>query len=90
MRLLFAVLASAVLIAWGGYWASRFFEARGVAEARMLELQALTARGQVSPTLEAQVNAGLEQSHEALMWALGAPALLLISGFALLWAMSRR
>jgi hypothetical protein len=75
---------------WAAFWGSRFFEARGEAEAAMDRLQPLLVAGFNDPALAAQVEAALERSHEALAFALGGPAAVLVILFAGLWFAGRR
>ena len=89
-RILFATIVFASLGFWISHWASRFFQARAVAEDRMLELQTLMSRGFFSPELQAQVDAALGQSHQALGLAFGGPLLAIFGFFAALWLFGRR
>jgi hypothetical protein len=84
--LLLLVLAGA----WSAFWGSRFFEARGEAEAAMDRLQPLLAAGFSDPALAAQVEAALERSHEALAFAVGGPVAVAMMLFAGLWFAGRR
>ena len=89
-RLLVALALLAAAATWAGYWANRFFAARGEAEAAMERLQPLLAAGLADPALAARVEAGLAQSHRALAFALGGPLVLLLGLFGVLWLAGRR
>jgi hypothetical protein len=93
MSRLRSLLAAAALFAvagvWAAYWGSRFFEARGRAEGAMEKLQPLIAAGLSDPALAAQVDGALADSHRALTFALGGPALMLAALFAALWLLAR-
>jgi hypothetical protein len=89
-RILTATIIFAALALWVNHWASRFFEARSVAEDRMFQLQTLMSRGYFSPQLQAQVDDALEQSHRALGFAFGGPLLLIFAFFAALWLLGMR
>jgi hypothetical protein len=71
--------------AWAAYWADIFFAARGEAEAAMQRLQPLLPAGLSDPALAARVDAGIAESHRALLFALSGPLLLLLGAFAALW-----
>jgi hypothetical protein len=85
-----ALLLLAAALAWAGYWASRFFAARGKAEAAMDRLQPLLIRGFPDPELSAAVDSALAESHRALAFALAGPVLILLGLFAALWLLARR
>lgn len=89
-RILFTGIIFACVGLWVSHWASRFFEARAVAEARMFELQTLMSRGYFSPELQAQVDTALGQSHRALGFAFAGPLLLIAGFFAAVWLIGGR
>ncbi|HZG07402.1 MAG TPA: hypothetical protein VEZ70_00305 [Allosphingosinicella sp.] len=89
-RLLLAFALFAAAAGWAGFWANRFFQARGEAEAAMDRLQPLLAAGLSDPASAAPVETALALSHLALAFALGGPALLLAGGLLAVWLLGMR
>lgn len=88
-RLLLTLALLAAAAAWAAFWAGRFFEARGKAEAAMARLQPLLVAGLTDPVLAARVEAALAESHRALLFALAGPLALLLVLFGALWFLAR-
>ena len=89
-RLLAAAALFGVAAVWAAHWGSRFFEARGRAEAAMKRLQPLIAAGLSDPALAARVEGALAESHRALAFALSGPLVLLLLAFAAVWFLAGR